>query len=492
VNATPLRIGFAAVVRDAFKGDAAAVTTAALTALERAQAPQGYVLVDAPSMVTDAATATRVGDWAQGQQLNFLLVLHATFATGDLLAPLLQAVPRTGIWAVPERLGLPLRRRGVTPDMRPLPLNSLCGLNMSMSLLDHPSLSTARSVKWFWGAPDEPRFWRRWETTVRALRGLQRLEHARVLQIGGTAPAFYRLEERPTLEHVRVDSLPLHALFDAMASIDASAVAARADTWQRSEPLVGATLEQLAVAARTELALAALAQGGDYQALALRCWPEFAEHCDAMACAAVGAMADRSVPTACEGDVMGALSMLALQGVADAPSALLDLSDLDADGDRVMLWHCGNAPTALAAAPGARLTTHFNRDGTGVVRDMRLAPGPASGFRLLAGGQASMIMTGDIADATDSAPHDDVDGVRAWWGNLAWDGTPLSAYDAVSQVLDERLPHHLALAAGAHGEALHELSVWLGADVLPARPARDALQRPRVRTPAAAWLDGSG
>ncbi len=470
----PLRIGFVTVIRDAFKGGATALSRRAQAALERQASADGDLLLSAPEPVTDVDAARRVGAWAAEHELDFLLILHATFATGDLLAPLVRAVPQAGVWAVPEAEGLPLERNGVRPEMRPLPLNSLCGLNMTLSLLDHPAVGKAEPVKWYWGAPGSEAFARRWRATLGALRGLRALRSARVLQIGGTAPAFYRLEERPVLAGVHVDSVPLEMLYARMADVNEADVRARARTWSEAEPPLGASEAHVLVAARTELALSALAREGDYQALALRCWPEFAEACGGMACAAVGAMADRFVPTACEGDVMGALSMLALQALARAPSALMDLSDLDPEGDRLLLWHCGNAPIAFAAATGARLTTHFNRDGTGVVRDMRLAPGPATGLRLLAGGERAVIVSGSLADTSEP----DVDGVRAWWRDLRWDGTRSTAFEVVARLLDARLPHHLALAPGEHTEAVHELVVRLGGQVLPPTRVRDALRSP--------------
>ncbi len=471
ITPAQLRIAFATVVRDAFKGDAEALASRALAALEQRGATLGYAVDAAPEAVRDVDAATRVGAWVAAGRYDFLLIIHATFATADLLAPLLRSSDAVGVWAVPEAEGLPLGRPGVRTGMRPLPLNSLCGLNMTLSTLDHPAVAAQGTVKWYWGAPASAAFERRWETTVRALHGLRALGQARVLQIGGTAPAFYRLEEGPSALGAVVDSVPLQALYDRMAACPEDDVETRAAAWRASEVPVGATPEHVRVAARTELALTALATEGDYQALALRCWPEFADACGGMACASVGAMADRGVPTACEGDVMGALSMLALQAVAGAPSALVDLSDLDVEGDRLLLWHCGNAPIAFAGAAGARLTTHFNRDGVGVVRDMHLRPGAASGFRLLAGGAAAVIVTGSI----DEPSEPDVDGVRGWWRDLRWDGTPRTAFEVVSQVLDARLPHHLALAPGEVGEALHELTVRLGGRVVDPARVRDAL-----------------
>lgn len=210
LTADPVRIGFVSVERDAFKGDASALTERAARDLRALGGEDGYELVRAPESVADVASATRMGAWLAAQPLDLVVVLHATFATGDLLAPLLRAQPRVCVWGVPEREGLPLRRLGIRTDLSPLPLNSLCGLNMTLSLLEEPAVDVHRPVKWLWGAAQGDAFRGRWRTTVRALHGLRAVERARILQIGGTAPAFYRLDERPhALADVAVDTQPL-------------------------------------------------------------------------------------------------------------------------------------------------------------------------------------------------------------------------------------------------------------------------------------------
>jgi L-fucose isomerase-like protein len=269
-----------------------------------------------------------------------------------------------------------------------------------------------------------------------------------------------------------------------VAAVPEADAAAHAAAWQREEPL-DAPAESLARAARIDLALADLARETRADALAVRCWPELPDACGAMACAAMGRSADRRLPAACEGDVLGALSMLVLQAVADAPAALLDLSDLDREHDRLLLWHCGNAPRALAAEPGTRLTTHFNRDGVGVVRDQTLRPGPATALRLLDGGRRWVAIGGVVAEAT--APS--FDGVRGWWGDLVWGRERLTAERAVASVLDLRLPHHLALVGGDHRAALVALTERLEAELVP--PSRGWDPSPGW-DPSRGWDPGPG
>ncbi len=480
MSSTAVRTGFVAVVRPAFKGDGEAVARRAQRAVHDRADELGIDLVSVEGVVRDAADATAAGRRLSAADLDVLIVQHATFATGDLLAPLLAAAPRVIVWGVPESAGGHAAEAGATagttpnagaaramPDGRsgPLPLNSLCGLNMTLSFAEGPRGGARGPVGWCYGDVDDPALHERLRTLFAAERGALALRRARVLSIGGTAPGFYGLDDPRLPPGATVIERPLADLFDRVAGVAHDRASERAAAWRREEPLE-APLEHLVRAARIDLALADMAREAHADALAVRCWPELPDACGAMACAAMGRSADRRVPAACEGDVLGALSMLALQALADAPAALLDLSDLDRERDRLLLWHCGNAPRALAAAPGTRLTTHFNRDGVGVVRDQTLRPGPATALRLLDGGQRLVAIGGVVAEAT--APS--FDGVRGWWGELVWGRQRVSAERAVASVLDLRLPHHLALVGGDHRAALIALSERLEAELLPPSP----------------------
>lgn len=478
-----LLLGFVSVIRPAFKGDSPGlaheslerlraignelgfrVATAALTS-DQPRTAGGHSIPN--FAVSDASTAAEAARQLAEADVDFLLIQQTTFATGDVMAPLLLATKRVGLWGVPERAGGP----GGIGQSGPLPLNSLCGVNMTLSMLEHQAIGRHEPVKWFYGLPDDEAFLDRLRPTVTALRGLKRLEGARVLQIGGTAPGFYGLEESPLFAEVTVETRPLEELFRRIAAVPPADSTARADTWVAEDHDVSA--EQIERAARIELALEHWAEEGKYDALAIRCWPELPEQCGSMGCAAMGNVS-RSVPAACEGDVMGALSMLALTSMSERPAILMDLSDATAAGssdDALLFWHCGNTPRDWAAGGHSRLTTHFNRDGVGVVRDMALRPGPATGFRLLQGGRQAVIVSGEFAGDGRSG----FDGVSGWLERPQWNGSPTTAHGVIAGVLDNRLPHHLAFGDGELTEALQELCAWLGAGVIEAGTPSNAL-----------------
>ncbi len=473
-----LCIGFVSVIRPLFKGDSPGAARRSLERLRALGREQGFEVVTARVSGNDAhpatgqaiptfavstlETAQEAARQLKAQQLDFLLIQHTTFATGELLEPLLNAAKRVGVWALPESAGA----QGASG---PLPLNALCGLNMTLSFLSHPRVAKGEPVKWFYGEADSDAFRARLLPTLQALRGLKALEGARILHIGGTAPGFYGIEETPVLPGVIVETHSLGELFERIIAVSEREASARARDWARKEPSE-VTIEQLKRAARIELALNLWAEEGGYHALALRCWPELPERCDSMACAALGSVSNE-VPAACEGDVMGAISMLALQGMSRASAILMDLSDVSERDDALLFWHCGNAPLAWAAFGHSRLTTHFNRDGVGVVRDMVLKPGPATGFRLLSRGRKAVIVSGGFG----AGERPSFDGVRGWLGEVRWNGRALSAQAFVASVLDQRLPHHLAFGMGELTEGLQELCGWLGAKVLEARPQRNTL-----------------
>lgn len=467
-----LRIGFVSVMRPAFKGDTAGAVRRSLTGLEALGDELDFEPVALANPVSDAAAAKGAAAELAGLELDYLLVQLTTFATGDVIAPLLRAVPHVGAWGLPERAG----NRG---QAGPLPLNSLCGLSMTLSMLSHPVVAGGGPVKWFYGEAEDGAFRARLAVTVAALRGLLALQRARVLAIGGTAPGFYGLDEAPALAGVQVVLRELSELFERVAAVPDAEAEARARRWADTERY-DVPFEQLRRAARIELALSAMAAQAGAAALAVRCWPELPEACGVMPCAAMADVSARNVPAACEGDVMGALSMLALQGISGESAILMDLSDLDETDDSVLIWHCGNAPLAWAAAnpggtgsrPDGRLTAHFNRDGLGVVRDQSLRPGPVSGFRLLRSGRGAVIVAGEVARPEKAG----FDGVRGWLSDLHWGEVPVPAAGLVSNLLDRGLPHHLAFGRGALADPLFELCAHIGAEVVPLLSRRPYLR----------------
>jgi L-fucose isomerase-like protein len=449
----PIRVGLIPLVRPLFRGAKMGLAESSAQELAELGERLGFTLTYTPSPLRDAdearTRAAEIQTLHRARELDFVLIEHVTFATGDLVQPLLDVDIPMGVWALPE-----------VAASGPLPQNALCGLNLTISL----PTSRTLPVKWFYGRAGDSDFVARFTITIEALRGWTSVQQARVLLIGGTVPGFTRLESVPDVP-LRIDRAPVDAVVDAVAAVSAARMRAR--LLEIREPSA-IPAERLHAAARLELALGDLGDG--YDGVALRCWPEIPDRTTAMPCAAFARLADRGCAFACEGDVAGLVSMLAVAAVTQQPAVLLDLSHKD--GDALMFWHCGNAARVWAATE-TRLRLHFNRN-LPAVRDMRLAAGPVSGLRFLEGRRAV------VHAATITARADAFDGVSGWFGDLRWAGKPAGADAFLASVLNHRLPHHLVWGRGDHEAALLELTGWLHHEIIPLDAEPTALRWPAI------------
>jgi L-fucose isomerase-like protein len=81
----------------------------------------------------------------------------------------------------------------------------------------------------------------------------------------------------------------------------------------------------------------------DLQASALQCWSSMQKNYGINACTLMSMMSDQLMPSACETDITGVVSMYALQLASNFPSALADWNNNYADDpDKCVLFHCGN------------------------------------------------------------------------------------------------------------------------------------------------------
>lgn len=441
-----LRIGLVPIVRPLFRGARFGLERASAQALQSLGGELGFELAYVSDPVADAAQAEAAARAAQAARLDFLLVEHVTFATGDVLLPLLKLPLPVGLWALPE-----------VWDRGPLPQNAICGLNLGISLAG-TTVRREVPVKWFYGNPDSEWFLSRFRLTLDALRGVRVLREGRVLWLGGPAPGFFAFDAFPTTG-LMVEKADLSELWAALEAIPDSQVG---DVLANFDEPTDYPKDELWMTVRLELALAQLAQGFD--GVAIREWPEIPEKLGVMAYSAMARLADQGYTLAPEGDVMGLAGQLALQAVSGQPAILLDLSHLSERG--LMLWHGGEAPGAWANGP-TRLVAHFNR-GCPAVRDMALKAGPVSGLRLLPGKRA-VVYGGELSGEKG------YDGDSGLLIRASWAEQELSPRQFLASWLNHRLPHHLAVGLGEHQPALLELCAWLGLEVLPADPEENRL-----------------
>ena len=77
----------------------------------------------------------------------------------------------------------------------------------------------------------------------------------------------------------------------------------------------------------------------------VQCWTSMEEYFGVVPCTVMSMMSENLLPSACEVDTLGTLSMYALTLASETPSALLDWNNnYGTDPDKAVCFHCSNLP----------------------------------------------------------------------------------------------------------------------------------------------------
>ncbi len=118
----------------------------------------------------------------------------------------------------------------------------------------------------------------------------------------------------------------------------------------------GVPEEKLKRMAKFGLAIDDFTGENGLDATAIQCWPSVQPNYGINICTCMSMMSEKMMPSACEMDIMGALSMYALQLAAESPSALVDWNNNYGDeDDKCVLFHCGNWAKSLV--PDLKIST---------------------------------------------------------------------------------------------------------------------------------------
>ena len=192
-------------------------------------------------------------------------------------------------------------------------------------------------------------------------------------------------------------------------------------------------------------------------ALALRCWPEFADLYGTSPCAAMSLLAARGRVVGCEGDVEGTLTLLALRAVLDEPAFLADISQINAEENFALLWHCGVAAHTLWDKQSLRSLDTYFAGGRGVTAGFMLKPGPITIARIdTARGETRLFIQKGEALPTQ----------KELTGTFVRARFDTPADKLLDLVTETGLAHHVAMVYGDHTAALKKFARVMGFKVI--------------------------
>ncbi len=157
---------------------------------------------------------------------------------------------------------------------------------------------------------------------------------------------------------VSVTTVDLSEILGAAAKLDAQAreVQDKLAEIRSYAPAPGVPEEKLVQMARMGVVLSQWMQTHALDATAIQCWTSVQENFGCNVCTLMSMMSEKFLPSACEVDVTGVLTMYAMQLAANSPAALVDWNNNYAqDENKCVLFHCGN--WAKSFLPDATIRT---------------------------------------------------------------------------------------------------------------------------------------
>ena len=462
-----LKIGLVGTSQLSFPGDKQAAFAGCVEGMQSLSEKLGFDLVVYPETAIVREDALRAVSMMEAEKIDFLMVQHTSYTAGQL-APVFAKIQNAhvGFWAIPE---------GAVDGA--VPFNSLCSINMHMGIVAHYLRDYKIRVKWFYGYAQDDEFVRRLQITVRALTAIKNMKQSRIALVGGVAHGFNDLYDDERNLNRRFEGLYFNRLHEYSEIKDRALSYSESEIVPIAEKMAAcscgyaddAAKKTLMISARIYKAYCEFIKEFRYDAIAVSCWPKFQDDFQYSVCSVVGQLNDEGTVMACEGDVMSAVSMLALKYISgDDIPMLMDLSAFDEQDESVLLWHCGPAAARYCRQNGYKLGCNYSGMAhepgkgvtarCGVARDMIFDENPISVMRLTGECDKVFQMGGKFMTADKPSFH----GSRGWCGDLTLNGEEIGAKDLLNTILVSGFQHHFPIVIGNYTAEIKEFAAWLG------------------------------
>jgi len=299
------------------------------------------------------------------QEIDALVCISGTFALGHLILELNKIINKPILlWGLEE---LPY-------DGGKIRLNSVCGINLNSSNLYKAGVKNYQVVI---GEKID-------EDWVDAIRIIKTFSANRIGILGYRAKGFFNLDvdELDLYKQlgVLVDHFELEQVYNFAINIDK--IKDKITQIKSTFDVSGITEQQVTKVAELTVKFEGFMKENKLSALAIRCWPEFAENFGISPCAAMSVLQSEGNILTCEGDLLGALSMLAHKAIGGETPFMADFSQVDLKENIGLLWHCGVAACNLWDEKCVRSLDSYFAGGKGVTADFVMKSGELSLLRI--------------------------------------------------------------------------------------------------------------
>ncbi len=430
-----MKIGVVCLERTTFDYQAATEIYRRTIGELKADTSVDWAIIETPVIEVEEAIAA--GETLARQLVDGVVIISATFHLGHLALTVERLVKRPVLlWAFSE---LPY-------DGGKIRLNSVCGINLNASNLYKAGVegyccTIGDHIDQDWLA---------------AVRIQTKLRRAHIGLAGYRADGFFNLD---------VEDLTLARTYGILIDhYELSEFYGGAVESPEYERYIDAHFNTDDITAAQKCKVAALAAGIEgflkqkkLDAVAVRCWPEFARDYGVAPCASMALLAAKGYILGCEGDMEGTLSLLACKALSDGTPYMADLSQVDFEEDYALMWHCGVAADTLWDGKSVcSLDTYF-AGGKGVTTGMVMKEGPVTIFRMdTARGKTRLFIQRGEALPMEKA-------LRGTYAKVRFDR---NVRDLFALVADYGVAHHVAMLYGDHLSALRKFARVAGFEVI--------------------------
>ena len=174
-----LKIALAAGSMPYFSGEGKKIYQKASNDLKKLSKSLKFELKVFPDFIMTEKAAAGVRKEIDHAGIDFLIIFHPTYISGDIIFELMKTRADLGLWAAFE-----------PTNEGPLPLASLICLNQNTSIAGYFFKDNKKKFKWFIGEAEGKDFQERLEITIRVLDAVKQLKELRIAQLGPLAEGF--------------------------------------------------------------------------------------------------------------------------------------------------------------------------------------------------------------------------------------------------------------------------------------------------------------
>ena len=339
-----------------------------------------------------------------------------------------------------------------------LRLNSLTG---AYSAANTYKQFRKEPLDYVFGAPDEVAVQKKLTAAIQAARLKRKLKNLTMASIGHTPQGFgfgRALDaEMRTNFGVNLECIEARELIHKAKSFsDEDVKEYLEDAMNRTKGLENTPEQNRLDFARLYRAYKEFVEEHHIGALASRCWPDFFTEFGTPVCMVLSILNDLNVPSACEVDAYGALSMYMGRELTGRSTFFGDPVSMDEKEGTVTFWHCGMAACSLARTDtGAEVGEHCNRH-----------IGPTMEFGCKAEKEVTIFRVGKDCEGKFRfliAPGEALDKPKQFYGTSIVVKTDLDAKKFVERTVTEGWEPHFVVIYGNVADELeilgHQLNI---------------------------------